>query len=120
MNSISDKKAGIALLIFIILLVFTMLLHPAGGSIERLIKITRLIVITHAIAIAALPFGGIGFWGLTRKLGADRLAATLGFAFISLGLVAVMMAAGFNGIVTPIFLQDYKDAAPESINAIRP
>jgi hypothetical protein len=120
MNNSSQRNAGLALIAFTVLLIFTMGLHPAGGNVQHLIKITRLIVITHAIAIFSLPFGWMGFWGLTKKLGADRFGALLGFAMISLGLVAVMIAAGSNGLIVPIFLQHYKDATPEAIESIRP
>lgn len=120
MNNSFEKRAGLALLIFTVLLILTMGLHPAGGSVEHLIRITRLIVITHAIAILSLPFGWIGFWGLTRRLGVDNFWSMLAFAMISLGLIAVMFAAATNGLVLPIFLQNYKDATPEVINSIRP
>lgn len=120
MNNSSQKNAGLALVAFTVLLIFTMGLHPAGGSVQHLIRITNLIVITHAIAIFSLPFGWMGFWGLTKKLGADRFGPMLGFAMISLGLVAVMIAAGSNGLIVPIFLQHYKDATPEAIESIRP
>lgn len=120
MNKSHGKKAGIALVIFTILLVFTMMLHPAGGSVEHLIKITKLIVFTHAIAILSLPFGWMGFWGLSQRIGMDRFDTMLGFAMISLGLIAVLVAAATNGVVMPIFLQHYKDATPEIIDGIRP
>jgi hypothetical protein len=120
MNNTSEKKAGISLLVFTILLVFTMVLHPAGGSVEHLIRITGMIVVTHSIAILSLPFAFIGFWGLTQKIGTDRFGSILAFAMISLGLVAALLAAATNGLVLPIFLQSYKDASPETIDAIRP
>lgn len=120
MNNSSEKNAGLALIAFTVLLIFTMGLHPAGGSVQHLIRITNLIIITHAIAIFSIPFGWMGFWGLTKKLGANRFGPMLGFAMISLGLVAVMIAAATNGIIMPIFLQHYKDATPETIDSIRP
>lgn len=120
MNNLPAKKAGIALVVFTILLVFTMLLHPAGGSVEYLIRITRLIVVTHAIAILSLPFGWMGFWGLSQRLGMNRFGAMLGFSMISLGLVAVLIAAATNGLVMPIFLQHYRNATPEVVESIRP
>lgn len=120
MNNFSDKQAGIALIIFTLLLVFTMVLHPAGGSVEHLVRITNMIIITHAVAIFSLPFGWIGFWGLTKKIGTEHFGSVLGFAMMSLGLVAVMMAGATNGLVLPIFLQHYKGATPEIIESIRP
>jgi hypothetical protein len=53
-------------------------------------------------------------------MGTERFGAVLGFAFISLGLVAVLMAAAINGIVVPVLLQQYKDATPQDIEAVRP
>lgn len=97
-----------------------MVLHPAGGSVEHLIRISNRIIITHAIAILSLPFGWIGFWGLTRKIGTEHFTSMLGFAMISLGIIAVMIAAATNGLVMPFFLQHYKDADPETLNSIRP
>ncbi len=120
MNNSFEKKAGLSLIAFTILLVFTMMLHPAGGSIEHLVKISRMIAITHAIAILSLPFGWIGFWGLTQKIGKDHFLSMLAFAFMSLGLMAALLAAATNGLVLPIFLQHHKDATPEIIDSIRP
>ena len=97
-----------------------MVLHPAGGSAGYLIRITNIIVITHSIALFSLPFGWIGFWGLTRKIGADHFGSMLAFFMISLGMVAVLIAGATNGLVLPIFLQHYKDATPEELAVIKP
>ena len=120
MNNSFEKKAGIALIVFTILLVFTMVLHPAGGSVEHLVNITGVIVVTHSIAILSLPFGWIGFWGVTKKMGAEHFGSMVAFAMVSIGLLAAMLAAATNGLVLPIFLQHYKDATPEAIAAIKP
>ena len=120
MNTPFAQKAGLSLIIFTILLVFTIVLHPAGGSIEHLINMTMLIVVTHSIAILSLPVGGIGFWGLTAKLGADRFGSMLAFGMAVLGLAAALLAAATNGLVMPLFLQQYKGATPEAIAAIKP
>jgi hypothetical protein len=120
MNNSFEKKAGLALLIFTVLLILTMGLHPAGGNVEHLIRITKLIVVTHAIAIFSLPFGWIGFWGLTRRLGVDNFWSMLAFAMISFGLIAVLIAASANGLILPVFLQHYKGATPEAIESMRP
>ena len=120
MNYSFEKNAGLSLIIFTILLVFTMVLHPAGGSMEHLMKITRVIAITHAIAILSLPFGWAGFWGLTKKLGTGNFLSVLAFAFVSLGLIAALMAAAANGLVLPIFLGHNRNASPEIIESFRP
>ena len=120
MQRTPEKKAGVSLIVFTFLLVFTMVLHPAGGSIEHLIGITPMVVLTHSIAIFSLPFGWIGCWGLTRRLGTEDYLPVLAFFMISLGLVAVMLAATANGLVLPFFLQHYRDAALAPKDAIKP
>ena len=120
MNNQFERKAGFALIVFTILLVLTMVMHPAGGDVEHLIRITPLIITTHSIATFSLPFGLIGFWGLTRRIGTDNFWSVLAFGSISFGLVAVMIAAATNGLVMPVFLNNYKDASAETIESIRP
>src|ERR1700733_2172051 len=121
MNTPIAPKSGTALIIFTILLVFTIVLHPTGGrSIGHLIDMTMLIIVTHSIAILSLPVGGIGFWGLTVRIGADRFGSILAFGMAVLGLVAALLAGATNGLVMPIFLQQYKGAAPDTIAAIKP
>jgi len=120
MHNIIEKKAGLSLIVFVILLVFTIVLHPAGGSVEHLIGITPMIIITHSIAIFSLAFGWTGCWGLTRRLGTEELLPVLAFFMVSLGLVAVMLAAAANGLALPFFLQHYRDATPETLAAIKP
>jgi hypothetical protein len=115
-----EKKAGNSLFVFTILLLLTMVLHPAGGSAEHLIRITPQIIITHSIALLSLPFGWIGFWGLTRRIGTERFSSLLALAMVSFGLIAVMLAAAINGLVLPLFLQHYHDATPEKLETIKP
>ena len=120
MNNTFEKQAGISLIIFTVLLVFTMMLHPAGGSIEHLIRITPVIIITHSIAILALPFGCIGFLGLTRKTGIENFASVLGFIMVCFALIGTLFAAATNGLIVPLYLQHYKDATPDALTAINP
>jgi hypothetical protein len=120
MNTNFEKNAGIALLVFTILMVFTMVLHPAGGSFEYLQKIRNMIILTHAIAIASLPFGLIGFWGLTKRIGTDNFLSLTAFSIVVFGLAAVMIAAATNGLVMPVFIERYKDASPDIIASIKP
>jgi hypothetical protein len=120
MNNSFEKKAGISLIIFSILLVFTIVLHPTGGSLQHILNITGMIVVTHSVAILSLPFGFLGFRGLTRKLGTDHFASELGLAMASLGLISALCAAATNGLAVPIFLQHYKDVTPDALTAIDP
>jgi hypothetical protein len=120
MNYTTERQSGIALILFVILLAFTMVLHPAGGNIQHLIRITNLIVVTHSIAILSLPFGWMGFRGLTHRLGAGNFYSMLALVLASLALIAVLLAAAANGLIMPVFLQNYKDATPETETAFKP
>ncbi|MCW3118679.1 MAG: hypothetical protein JWM28_2761, partial [Chitinophagaceae bacterium] len=88
-----------------------MILHPAGGSIEYLLKITPRIITTHSIALLSLPFAMVGFWGLTKKLGSGNYLSFCGFAFSVFALIAVLIAAATNGLVMPIFIHKYQQAS---------
>lgn len=116
----SQKNAGIALLIFVSLMFFTMVLHPVGGNIEHLMRVRVMIIVVHSVALFSLPFAGMGFWGLTRKIGIDQFYSMMGFAMILLGLVAVLLAASTNGLILPLFIERYKDASKEQLDAIAP
>jgi len=114
------KQSGILLIIFSLLLVFTMVLHPMGGSVEYLIHIRNVILVTHIIAIASLPMGWVGFWGLTRAIGSDRILSLLAFAMASIGVFAALIAATTNGLILPIYLDNLKDLSVARIESIKP
>jgi len=120
MNTQFEKNSGIALVLCTILLVFTMVLHPAGGSFEHLLKMTGIIIVSHVIAIVCVPFAAVGFWGLTRRLGTDNFFSMSAFSIMLFGLVAVMMAAATNGLVLPVFIEKYADAPAEVVESIKP
>jgi hypothetical protein len=115
-----EKNAGIALIVFTLLMIFTMVLHPVGGGFEHLHKIRRMLMIVHVVALLSLPFAAVGFWGLTKRLGTDNFFSISAFAFIAFGLVAVMIAATANGLILPIFIEKYKDASAELTDTLKP
>jgi hypothetical protein len=116
----SCQHAGIALLVFTCLLLFTMVLHPAGGNVHRLITLSTMIIITHAVGILALPVGWAGFYGLAKRLGTDQFMVVTGFAFMSIGLIAAMLAGSTNGLILPLFLRSYVDAGDDVLNTLQP
>jgi len=118
-NQPFSKDAGIALLVFTVLLLFTMVLHPAGSNVPGLIRMSALIILTHSAAILAMPVGWAGFWGLTRYLDSGRFMSVLGFSFISIGIIAAMLAGTINGVVLPLFLRGYADASDEVLNSLK-
>ncbi|MFT3674635.1 MAG: hypothetical protein QM781_01930 [Chitinophagaceae bacterium] len=120
MKKTFEKNCGIALLIFILLLLITMVLHPAGGNIAYLIRHSKWIIVIHSVALLSIPFGWLGFWGFSRKLGIADFYSMLGFAFLSVTMMAVLFAATANGLVLPLFLQHYADAAETVIDSALP
>ncbi len=97
-----------------------MLLHPAGGNLEHIIKIAKPLQITHALAIFCLPFILFGFYGLTQRLSGQWRLSTLAFIIIAFGLFAGLLAALFNGLVLPYFLSQYSENLKDNIDTLRP
>lgn len=120
MNSGFKKGMGISLIIGSVLMIVTMLLHPVGGDLDQLLKIVRIGIISHSIAIASIPFVAYGFWGLTRHLGSDRFFPMIAFSFMAFGLVAVMIAAAINGLILMDFVQHYEGATDGTIASLQP
>jgi len=109
-----------SLTIAVVLMIFTMLLHPVGGSIEHLQRISNMIMITHSLAILSIPFCIIGFWGLAKQLNAGSWLSLTAFITLTTGLFAVMLAAAVNGLALPLFLHNYTEVSPEQLNVIKP
>ncbi len=114
-----DKSSGRALIIASLLMVFTMVLHPTGGSFVHLLKVSALIVATHSIAIVAIMIIAYGFWGLTCKLKSDVIFSTFAFIVIAFGLIAVMCAAAANGLVLPMFVKRFAESDEKTIDSIQ-
>lgn len=114
------KNAGYALLTGCFLITVTMVLHPAGGSIEKIIKLKTLIMGTHALAVLSIPFCMIGFWGFTKWLGSERFLSICAFAISVFGLIAAMCAGTVNGFVLPLFVQRYAGADAAMAEQLKP
>ncbi|MBK8955121.1 MAG: hypothetical protein IPM34_06140 [Saprospiraceae bacterium] len=104
--------AGTSLIFGCILLIITMVLHPSGGSIEHILKVKTIIVVSHSIAIISLPFICFGSWGLTILLKTSSQLSYFAFIFICFGLVAAMIAGTINGITLPLFLSENSSTDP--------
>jgi len=59
MNTAIEKSAGLALLIGSLLMLSTMILHPEGGNLQHLLKVARIVVISHSMALLAIPLLGV-------------------------------------------------------------
>lgn len=104
METAFKKLSGTCMMVGCLLLVLTMLLHPAGGNIEHLLRIKKVIIISHSLAILSIPFIGFGFWGLSIALQTASRISMLAFVIALFGLVATMFAAAVNGLVLPFFV----------------
>ncbi len=97
-----------------------MVLHPSGGSIEYIIKISKTITIAHSLAIFSLPIILFGFYGLTIRLLDKWKLSILAFIIISFGLFSAMLAAVINGLTLPYFLNKYSERLDENIQVLKP
>ena len=119
MSNLPQKSAGLALILGSFLMIMTMVLHPAGGNFEHLVKIFNIIVISHSLAILSIPFSLIGFRGLQRRLGQAPLLSTSAFAIMVVGLGAGVAAAAINGLALPLFVRRYAEAPEQMMETIR-
>lgn len=113
-----DKSAGVSLIIGSILMIITMVLHPVGGSIEKLIQISTLAIVTHALAVFSVPFSLYGFWGLTRRLGTDKALSMAGFITAGIGLGAAILAAAVNGLALPFFIGNFEGTDTQTLDMV--
>lgn len=120
MESQAYKSTGISLITGSVLMILTMVLHPSGGSMEHIIKISKTITITHILAIFCLPMILFGFYGLTIKLMDAMRLSVLAFFMILFGCIAAMFAALFNGLTVPYFLGQYTDRLEENKEVLAP
>lgn len=94
---------------------------PERGSVEHILRITKVIVGSHSLAILCLPFIGFGFYGISVALQTPGRVATLAFMMAAFGLVAALIAATINGLTLPLFLSHSTEAIqsqPELVQSI--
>jgi hypothetical protein len=96
--------AGISLAVGAFLMVVTMLLHPAGGTVEHLLKMKSILMVSHGLAIMSMPFTLFGFWGLSNVLSSKSKISFLAFCIACFALFAAMIAGTINGLTLPLFI----------------
>lgn len=114
------QSTGLSLIIGAILVIATMVMHPSGGSMEHILRISKTITVTHALAIFCLPIILFGFYGLTYRLVDTRKISVLAFFILVFGLIAAMFAALINGLTLPYFLGQYADRLEEHREVLTP
>lgn len=110
---------GNALLVACALMIITMVLHPSGGSIANIKHISSVNIISHSIAIAAMPVCLFGFWGLSSLLNREALLSRLGLAVMVPALFAAVLAAAVNGLALIFFVNDFKDAGADILPMVK-
>ena len=101
-----EQNTALCLVIGSMLMTLTMVLHPAAGSLAQLVKTKNIIIISHAIAIFAVPILMVGYLGLMKIFGSQGLFSVLSFIVTAQALVCGLIAATINGLALPILAQD--------------
>jgi len=107
-------STGICLSLGSVLLIATMILHPTGGDIPYLLGISSQLKVSHSIGICSVPISLFGFYGLTVALLDRYKFSVLGFVFVSIGLIAALLAALLNGIILPKFIEKFSGQLSET------
>jgi hypothetical protein len=119
MENVSQKMAGYSLLIGSVLIIVTMMMHPAGSTVEQILHIANLAISAHSLAIFSIPFLLFGFWGLSQHLSNSANISPLAFMFCGIGMVAVMIAAAINGLTLPFFVRANADATGQNLETLK-
>jgi len=109
MEIFSKKLAGVSLLLGSLMAVLTMVLHPIGGDLQYIVKISTVLIFSHSLAITCVPLIAFGLWGLCNLLATPSRLAMLGFFVAMLGLGAAVLAGTINGLVLPKFAGHFVD-----------
>ena len=113
------KLSGYCLLIGSLLMVLTMLLHPSGGDMQHILKISRIAIISHSLGLLSTVFTAFGFYGLASALLTQSRISFLGLSFAGFALVAVLLAALLNGLVLPMYVMQQSGIAEEKQDTIK-
>lgn len=113
------KLAGYCLISGCLLMVLTMVLHPTGGDIGHIIKISRMAIIAHSIGVLSVPFTTFGFYGLSKSLQTDSKVSFLGFVFMGFALAAVLLAAALNGLVLPMYVLQHPGETGHNLESLQ-
>src|SRR5260370_36265005 len=89
--------------------------HPTAEDLfapGRLVPMTRMLILVHALALASLPVLFLGALALWQRLGSDAAISMAGLVLYAFALVAVMNAAVFDGLVSASLAPQIAAAAP--------
>jgi hypothetical protein len=114
-----NRTSAIGMVIASCLLVVTMVLHPSGGNIDRILATIRIIVISHSIAIVAMPILIACFKELANILKADQFITRCAFVTSIVALGAGVLAAAINGLALPIFVMENAVVGKQDLATVR-
>lgn len=100
-----------------------MAMHPTGGGkvmdmVRELAANGAFNAYVHGFLIAVYLCLTLGFFGFTRWLGGERLAAQAGFIAYAASIYAAIAAAMSAGFVNRTLAFAYLDAKPEEVNSV--
>jgi hypothetical protein len=99
-----NRMSGAALIAGMIGFIITMAFHPTGHDLvspEHSASMMQVNVAVHSLALVCIPILFLGALGLTRRLASPNRLALAGLVLFGFSEVAVMIAAGVSGLVTP-------------------
>lgn len=112
----SNRAISIIIILGTLLLIATMVLHPVGGNIEHLRRISRMGMIAHSLAIASIPVLLFGLFRFSLLLKSQW--SLFSFFVFSIASIAAVLAAAVNGLVLPTFLARYPDPTAGELDMI--
>lgn len=113
------KPFGYSLLISTVCMIITMVMHPVGGDFNHLLRISKVAIISHSLAICALPFFTFGFYGV-YIIFRSSVYSLFAFILICLSQFSLLIAATINGLILPLFIRQYAEADEVLLQTIKP
>jgi hypothetical protein len=113
------KLGGYCLMIGTVLMILTMVLHPAGSNLQSILKIYNIAIISHSIAVLSIPFILFGFWCLAQYLETPNKLSYLVFIVMMLSFICVAFAAILNGLLLPLYVHRVQQQILQNENTIK-
>jgi hypothetical protein len=110
-----ERRSGIALIVGSAAMVITMAFHPHGKlNPADIDSALRMLIAVHTLALLSIPVLFLGAWGMTRWVATPDRLAWAALVLFALGIVAVMNAAVFDGLVAPNLIRPMVAATAET------
>lgn len=97
----TDRIAGTALIVGAIGAIVTMVLHPVGGSFERIARQAGMIRGVHALAIVSITVEAFALLRFSQLIPERRSLADAGLVAFALAAISGILAATVSGLLSP-------------------